>query len=389
MDELKPLFHRIGIMIFIVGICWYPFSSSAKDSKTKLPAFVGFTQTEDDAPAFVQGKKMVNDDIAFEIEDKLIEDLLAFDTLYASRQSEVKMHPNSYFKMAARFDKYREYDIIPENVKSARLLLRAMLVQAECYLFGAMEIYHIEKASERFLRYYDAGIRMLEAIIYNASSEIDFIPRYSFLFEDNPWKSGDYVLDKKAGAETIGVGIDTPSWDIETVIDHKRIFSYEQLPYAPMEKYQTYLKAVIKSLHPKVKNKVAWGYETIQPAYPLLEQVKTSVKARELLSEFCPWGVNLYDFLKDDIKIMDRFDYSILRPFGKPKTEMTQTERLLHAGGVRNVNMLYEGVVKQNIPAHIEKEMSAMIGAPKNASGHWNCIVKTFRFGQPTSFYEI
>lgn len=371
MDKQKSFFYKIGIVLFILGICWYPVSSSAQNSKAKPPAFVGFTQMEDEGPSFVQGKRMVNDELANEIEDKLIDDLFAFDSLYASRQSEVKVDPDTYFKMAARFDKYRDYDIIPENMKSARLLLRAMLIQAECYLFGAMEIYHTEKESDRFLQYYDAGIRMLEAIVYNANPEIDFLPRYSVLFEENQWKSGEYILDKKAGAETIGVGVDTPSWDIETIIDYRRIFSYELLPYAAIEKYQIYLKSVIKSLHPRVRNKVGWSYDSLSPAYLPIEQVKTSVKARELLSEFCPWGVALYSFLKNDIRFMTKFDYSILRPFGKPKTEMTQSERLMHAGGVRNVNMLYEGVVKQNIPLHIQEEMDAMIGGPQNASGHW------------------
>ncbi|MCD6322704.1 MAG: PDZ domain-containing protein, partial [Clostridiales bacterium] len=320
-------------------------------------------ETENDSiPSLVATKKTsVND-----IDKTFPQDLIAFDKLYVSRQSEKYVSAAQWISVASIFDKYKSHDIIPEQKEIASLLLRLRLVQAECYLFAAIEQYKQAKdktkPSDEFLNYYHKGIEQLESVVYLVNDEIDILPRYSLMFEENHWKVGEYVLDKRAGTETVGVGMVISAWDKEVPLPYKRVATYDIVPCKSIAEFTEYVKATVKTMHTSEREKIKRNIQSISGPYSRFEQVKTSVKARELLSEFCPWGVSLYYFLKDDAKVMAGFDYSILRPFGTAKTDMTLMERLLHAGGAWNVKMLSDSSLKLKVPENIQAAMQPIIG---------------------------
>ncbi|MBN1419995.1 MAG: hypothetical protein JXP34_14545 [Planctomycetes bacterium] len=72
-------------------------------------------------------------------------------------------------------------------------------------------------------------------------------------------------------------------------------------------------------------------------------QIPSGARARELLSHHCPWGVEVWSFLRD-AGIGDLLDFRILRPYN----------------GTSN-DKLHEAILRANIPVHIERDAAKFI----------------------------
>jgi hypothetical protein len=154
-------------------------------------------------------------------------------------------------------------------------MLRLFLLEGESYLFASIK--YFEEGNPKYLDLYEEGIRKLEWVILHAEEEIDYLPNYSAM------DTGLHV-HPFAGYESIGTGFQKGF--------NGREVTWAIQYYASLNQYLAFLT----------------------DRHGTTRQISSSQTARNLLSAFCPWGVEIY-FLLKQAGLINEFDFRILRPF--------------------------------------------------------------------------
>jgi len=218
-----------------------------------------------------------------------------FDDLYWRRQNSQgrgasRPSGDEWETMASLLEPLMNVSFTLERKGNGQFMMRTLLIQGECYLFGSMEHYR-KKNSKKFYEIYEKGITALERVINISNSQIDYLPRYSLMIlydKDNEKKQHPY-----AGYDIIGVG-----YRSDLGINTREV-TYKVKAYDKLSSFQmTAWGAVYDTGDPGEWEKYINGKEENEEKYSRIAQIHTSEKAKELLSHFCPWGVNMYKALK-------------------------------------------------------------------------------------------
>ena len=288
---------------------------------------------------------------------KLFSAYKQFDDLYWRRQNSKgkgasRPSGEAWEKMAAMFEPFLNVYFTLDRRGRSQFILRTLLIQGECYLFSSMEHYR-KKNKGKFYEIYEKGIETLERVIDISNSRIDYLPRYSLMIlfdEDNQKKQHPY-----AGYDTIGVG-----YKSELGINTREV-TYKIKDYDNLNSFKmTAWGALYDTGDPGEWERYINRREENEENYRRIAQLHTSKKAKELLSHFCPWGVNMYKALKKagyinytiaikKMKVKKDLDFSILRPYAED-----------------DVKRIFEIELSDSkVPAPIRKELEAVIGNGK------------------------
>jgi hypothetical protein len=289
----------------------------------------------------------------------------AFDDLYWRRQnsqggSTSRPPGEEWEKMASLLEPLMNIPFTLERKGNGQFMTRTLLIQGECYLFGSMEYYR-KKNKNKFYETYEKGIKTLERVINISNSQIDYLPRYSLMIlydQDNKKKQHPY-----AGYDIIGVG-----YKSDLGINTREV-TYKAKVYDKLSSFQMMAwGAVDDTGDPGEWEKYISGKEENEEKYRRIAQIHTSEKAKELLSHFCPWGVNMYKALKKAGYIT----YSVATKKGTIKKDLDF--RILRPYGEDNVQRIFEiALADSKVPAPIRKELEAVIGKGKKG------VVKTLK----------
>ena len=303
---------------------------------------------------------------------ELLADYGKFDELYRKR---LEISGEKWEDLARKFFPYLKafYSLRRERGSLRRedggyFMPRTYLIRGESHLFAAME--YLKEGNPKYLELYEKGIIDLASAIRYAEDDIDYLPRYSRLSIPLPGN-----LHPLAGYETIGTGFrgSTKFSNPQGPLISREV-TYDVRDYTSLEQYQ---KALARHLGNLRGNPSVWRPESLEP----IQQIHTSTKAKQLLSEFCPWGVEMY-FLLKEVGLTKGLDFGILRPF---------------AGG--EAPKLSELVLKEKIPLNIRQDMESIIGdgetgyverAGRKAYISWDWVQKepsyTMWYVSPTAY---
>lgn len=330
----------LGLMLVLMaGGLMAPLSPVLAVNET--PSVATVSGVEEEVPGFVAASEVR---VPLEALFRLYKE---FDELYWKRQQgREKVSGTKWENMGKEFQVHtqRSFSLTREN--DGHFILRAYLIEGECYLFAAIE-YFRDGNTRKFLELYEKGITVLERVILIAEDDVDFLPRYSLMLLEGSGPT-KVILNRWAGYETIGTGYrgglgdprlnDTPIY---------REVTYDARPYAGLEQYQFCVGSHLRGpsgRDPGEWNRFKQGREPLKEPYSPIRQIHTSSKAKELLSEFCPWGVQMYTLLKE-VGLTKELDFRILRPFvdeSSPK--------------------LSEFAIQERIPFNIREDMESIIG---------------------------
>jgi len=289
-----------------------------------------------------------------ESREPIYRDFLKFDRLYTQRQRTHNVTARQWVTLAKEFDKYNRLLDSPGHVPNKAYFLRGMLIRGECYLLASIEYYKQNPKGLEFHETYDAGIRQLRRVLARADDKIDYLPRFSLMSTEQD--RGDYFdLDPRAGYETIGTGIKVDLFLPDSDLTPNRDVTYRIERFADVDLLRKFIERYLGELGPTGRrNKARRAYGLEEPD-SLLVQIRTSEKARQLLSEFCPWGVDLFLFLRDDAMLTGTLNFAILRPYA-----------------IKGQEFLSEGSLRGDPPVSVDTDLCAIIGSGVNVAGRRN-----------------
>lgn len=289
-----------------------------------------------------------------ESREPIYADFLRFDRMYAQRQLRRNISADQWVAFGRALDKYNRLIDAPGHVANRAYFLRGMLIRGECYLLASIEYYRRNPKGIEFHETYDEGIRQLNAVLAKTDEKIDYLPRFSLMSTEQT--RGDYFdLDPRAGYETIGTGITVNPLLPDSDLIPNRDVTYTFERFADVTLLRKFIERYLGELGPTGRqNKAKHAYVLEEPS-SLLVQVRTSEKARELLSDFCPWGVDLFLFLRDDALLTGGLDFTILRPYAIPEQES-----------------LSEAPLRGAPPTDMDADLCAVIGSGVNVAGRAN-----------------
>lgn len=261
-----------------------------------------------------------------------------FDELYWRRQQGIEISGEKWEDLARKFFPYVKafYSFRRERGSFRRedggyFMPRTNLIRGESHLFAAME--YFKEGNPKYLELYEKGIVDLASVIRYAEDDIDYLPRWSRLSTPLPGN-----LHPLAGYETIGTGFrgSTKFSNRQGPLISRQV-TYDIRDYTSLEQYQEALAGHLGNLRASPS---VWRPDSLEP----IKQIHTSTKAKQLLSEFCPWGVEMY-FLLKEVGLTKGLDFSILRPFADDSTPK-----------------LCEFPLQEKIPLNIRQDMESIIG---------------------------
>ena len=372
---MKKLYMGL-VWVLLVGGLMISFSSVF--ASDEVPPFVAASEVQERLPAFIAAS-----DVGRLLSEALFRLYKRFDELYWKRQQRQEISGSGWEGMAEEFEVYARRRLFLSREADGHFILRTRLIQGECYLFAAIE-YFRDGNTNKFLELYEKGITVLERVILTAQDDIDFLPRYSLMLLEGSG-STQVILNPWRGYETIGTGYRGGLGDplLNNTPIHREV-TYDARPYAGLEQYRRSAASHLST--PWRRDPGEWERfkqrrEPVEEPYPPIRQIHTSSKAKELLSEFCPWGTAMY-FLLKEVGLTKGLDFSILRPF---------------AGG--EAPKLSELVLKEKIPLNIRQDMESIIGdgetgyverAGRKAYISWDWVQKepsyTMWYVSPTAY---
>jgi len=289
-----------------------------------------------------------------ESREPIYRDFLKFDQTYARRQRGQTVTAGQWVALGREFDQYNRLMDAPGHVPNKAYFLRGMLIQGECYLLASIDYYRQNPKGAEFHETYDKGIRQLRRVLTKADEKIDYLPRFSLMSTEQA--RGDYFdLDPRAGYETIGTGIKVNTFLPDSDLIPNRDVTYRIERFADVSLLRKFIERYLGELGPTGRQKQAQRAYALEEPLSLLVQVRTSEKARQLLSDFCPWGVDLFLFLRDDALLTGYLNFTILRPY---------------AGSEQT--FLSESPLRTHPPTDMDAEFRAVIGSGVNVSGRAN-----------------
>ncbi len=259
--------------------------------------------------------------------------------------------------------------------------LRTVLIMGECYLFASQEYFFDSNGKSNDA--YEKGINILNQLVFiferlthfpmYGRSELDFLPYFFHEVED----LGQGPLDNRislhplAGRETFGTGIkyggrpgnqeDFSNLDIAAELNSTIAFVNRRVSH----KSNVYYMDLNSFLEQAKKN---WK------ELKFLRQISTTEAARDLLSHYCPWGVDLYFLLKNAGLTKD-LNFKILEPFSGYETSLLQKvikgfkefPDAIMGWPIESQDeippLISEQVLKNHqVPQHIFDEMKQIIG---------------------------
>jgi len=321
------------------------------------------TPLDSSDPAIVQGRRI---ETAPSEEDKkfltqLMSEFKRFDDLFVQRQTGREMSAAVWLTMAGRFDPFKSMYMVSDRTWISPHLLRAQLLEGQCCLLAAMAYYHHGGNDSEFFEVYHRGLDQLEQVIRLSNEDIDYLPRYSFLFTPDPDKPWEVRVHPYAGYESVGTGIVYSTLDNSRYNAPPRVTQFDYAYYSPLELFRAYAASELNEAGPVMRTRLEAQADGQEEPYHGFRQIRTSTAARQWLTSFCPWGVRIYRFMQAE-GIIGRNELGVLRPFGTQTTDLSELQLLLHALGNRTVQMLAEKPLQDHIPIHIQKELGQLIG---------------------------
>lgn len=227
-------------------------------------------------------------------------------------------------------------------------MLRAALIMGECFLFASQEYFGSNDTF--FVEYYERGIITLEQVIVASEklaekysknqAEIIYLPTYTQRIQQGL----RFDFHRFAGFETIGTGFE------EAIGVVRRKITYDITSYYDLDKYRNVLTTDIQ-----------------------ITQISTTHTARDFLSHFCPWGVQMFFGLKNAGLTSD-LDFSILRPYAAGRDKSFHDKMIQNADSFFSSRRKYIPIwdipplvsdislSADKIPANIREEMDLVVG---------------------------
>ncbi len=321
------------------------------------------TPSNSSDPAIVQGRRIETapSDKDKEFLTQLMTEFKRFDDLFVQRQTGQEMSAAVWLTMAGRFDPFKSMYLVSDRTWISPHLLRAQLLEGQCCLLAAMAYYHHGGNDSEFFEVYHRGLDQLEQVIRLSNEDIDYLPRYSFIFAPDPRRPWEVRVHPYAGYESVGTGFVYFTLDNSRQNAPPRVTQYDYTYYSPLELFSTYAESELNAIGSTIRTRLQERLDGREEPYYGFQQIHTSTAARQWLTSFCPWGVRIYRFMQAE-GIIGRKELGVLRPFGTQKTDMSDVQLLLHAVGARTVEMLAEKPLQDHIPIHMQKELSQLIG---------------------------
>ncbi|MBN2437036.1 MAG: hypothetical protein JXL20_00370 [Deltaproteobacteria bacterium] len=314
---------------------------------------------------------------AFQIE--FFKRLEIFDRAYFLWQTKKQANAEGWENLATRV--FGEYERMTPEGENGPFILRGKLIAGECLLFAAVDHMKRNRKNEA-LENYRKGLHLLQKVIllentYRVLSNtaLNELPHYRQQEVVLSYQEKK-VIHPYAGYETIGTGA--------RVAQHAKgleiscIASGEN--YSTVDVLQDELRKDLEFFQNFAQTK-----ERLMPrgisrpqSIKLYHQKSTTDTARDLLSDFCPWGLEMF-FLMEQAGLTKGLDFRILRPFAG--IVPTTGEKFI--AGLKQIPDLIMGrpldpqdeippVISEQvlrppqIPKHIHDEMHLIIGDRKN-----------------------
>ena len=238
-----------------------------------------------------------------------------FDAAYSEWQHNGTEQADRWLRLAHdTFGQYRIEDVHGEN---GAFVLRGVLLRAECLAFAAVD--RMVYGKEEAISLYEQSIKILQKVMLTgeaqsikiltgeAKEQYERLPDFALqpvMMTDNTWMANPWT-----GYEAVGTG----SKQVRARSDG----SHRSLPQ--LRKRLAVQWSIFGSQHlddrPQTeldRRAIATAFRPSIPGQPT--QISSSEAARLLLSELCPWGVDMYFKLKN-AGFTKQLDFRILRPF--------------------------------------------------------------------------
>jgi len=316
--------------------------------------------------------------------------LKKFDSAYNDWQTNKEADAQRWENLANNvFGVYEDMAAYGEN---GPFIMRGILIKAECLVFAAVD--HMKSnRREEALEDYERGIKLLEDVIlihdlspFIESGDLSIIPDYRKQVVVVPGIKNKMV-HPYAGFETIGTGIITTlglkgeeGQEVESTVSGRTYRTIDVLQKALIKDYET--------IYHEFPNRLTipshWDGRGTLIGY---DQKSTAKTARDLLADFCPWGIVMYFNLKK-AGLTEGLDCRILRPFaveGTPTyakpglTVITEIynkyqdifypENSLHVRYDVLPQISDSVLTSDQVPLRIKKEMNRIVGTQTAVDG--------------------
>ena len=199
---------------------------------------------------WVQGRGIDTED--GEKQQALLTALMAefkrFDQLYEKRQAGQEITAQQWLDMAQRFEAFEGHEITSDRTGISPHLLRAQLLQGQADLLASMVLYHKGASDEEFFGAYHRGLDTLETLLRLVNDDIDYLPRYSFMYKPDSQKTWEVRVNPYAGYETIGTGVVYSGPDNRRLDAPQRVTQYDYEGYKSLEVYAGYVEAELNEI---------------------------------------------------------------------------------------------------------------------------------------------
>lgn len=253
---------------------------------------------------------------AFQIE--FFRKLESFDQAYFQWQAKKVVNAQQWEKLANNV--FGKYENMPLEGENGPFILRGKLIKGECFLFAAVDQMKNNQKAEA-LKNYRKGLRllqtvvMLEDVIWTVNNiKLGELPDYrkqevSVLHKKNQ------VIHPYAGYETIGTGV---RWvqgvtaglqEIKSVASGNNYRTIDVLQEG-LRKHLEFVQSMTNIRSTSIPSHGGSPPQSIRSYH----QKSTVETARDLLSDFCPWGLEMF-FLMEQAGLSKDLDFRILRPF--------------------------------------------------------------------------
>jgi len=303
--------------------------------------------------------------------------LESFDQAYFQWQTKKEVNAQRWEDLANQV--FGEYENIPPDGENAPFILRGKLIKGECLLFAAVD--HMKNnRKEEALVDYRKGIRLLQKVIL---LEDVFRTIHNIQLGQLPdYRKQEVVVQGKksksihpyAGYETISTGVrlvqSAKGQEISSVASGN---NYRTIDVLQEELRKDLEFSQGSSNMSSIPSHTGSPPQSIRSHY----QKSTVGTTRDLLSDFCPWGLEMF-FLMEQAGLINGLDFRILRPFaGNIPTigekfigGLKQLPELIMGSPVNSQDeippVISELVLRPpQIPKHINDEMNMIIGDGK------------------------
>jgi len=276
----------------------------------------------------------------------------------------------------------------------APFVLRGRLIAGECYLFAAVDFMRFGKR-DTAIQMYHKGLRLVETALRGVRDNKAFDRLPDFAEQPYTQTGGKKKVHPLAGYEFVGTSQTTATvavmkktllWadaltanglvkkelytllksETATVRYPKNLLAGIGYKHRTISQYQPFVQKLLdngftteRGLEAYINDFLARDEDSSRRLVKLYRtyQAGTQETARRFLSEYCPWGVEMYFMLEQagltrDIKKGAGLDYRILLPF--------QTERPDGKPLVSDVVVTFP-----RIPMHVSDEMRLIVGDGK------------------------